>query len=262
MTSSDRELRVFVRDDDVDSLTPELEAVSGLFVEAGIPVSYQVVPARLSADAAEHMLALRRRHPDLVHLGQHGYSHEASVPGVHEWAEFAGGRSADDQRRAIATGRRQLLEAFGDAFDGRVFTPPCHKYDRTTVQTLESLGFDTVSASYRIGIPARLFYLAGHALRRTRLLGRNVSYHGRHHPGSQVREVSVSVDIDLGADGERVSKTTDALVAEVSAAALRTERVGIMLHHAAYKEPAKLDTLAALVEALRAGGARFEPLLT
>lgn len=231
-----QERTVFFRDDDVDSLTDELIAFVNFFLREAIPVNYQIVPGRFEADACEFIRESRRSHPELIRLNQHGYMHEHVNKGVHTWFEYSGDRPYEDQYQSIQRGQRILRERLGSYFDDRVFTPPGHKYDENTLQALEALGFEILSASSYTSPHARLYYAVGKLLRRSSLLGKRISYNGRQLPGHDLREISVAIDVDMSKDrrGNPITKSSARLIREFQQAIRHTRVVGIVLHHSCY----------------------------
>lgn len=258
------ETLVFFRDDDVGALTDPLRFHLDLLIEFGVPCHYQVVPAYLDADCAGELRRRKAAHPGLVHFNQHGLDHEQTVNGRVEYAEFAFGRSFEDQRRAIAEGRDQLAQQLGEAFSPDVFTPPCHKYDGATLRALGDLGFTVLSAGLRTDWPARVYYRVGRALGRVELLGKRVSYHRRFTPEARLAEVSVVVDAHEAVDGRgvRLEKTANDLWADFQAARRSLDAVGIMTHHQACETPAKQTALRTFLERLASDpSVRFGDLL-
>jgi hypothetical protein len=253
---------VFFRDDDVRSLDP-LRRVTSLLLEAGVPCSYQVIPAHLDDETARHLRELKAAHPGQVFLNQHGLHHEQWVGGEQRWSEFDAGRPRAEQRAAIAEGRRRLEDRLGESFDGDVFTPPAHKYDEGTLDALAELGFTVLSAGVRADPLSRLYYGLGRRLGRVRWLGRRVSYHGGRTPGSGLAEVSVCIDVDEDTDraGRRLEKDAATLWREFETARRVLPCVGVMLHHERYGEPGRLAELEAFVKRLReTPGVRFATL--
>ena len=246
--------QVFFRDDDVGPLTPALRRVMELLAAARVPCNYEVVPANLSPEAAKYLAEARAAHPGLVSLNQHGNIHEQTLNGEHVWSEFAGGRPYAEQLAAIREGRDRLRDALGDDFGARVFTPPCHKYDETTLRALADLGFDVLSAGFQTDRLAQWYYAAGRRLGRVSWLGRRVSYHAARLPRVPLVEVSCAIDVDEDQDaaGQRIEKSEAQLAREFARARRVHPVVGVMLHHATYETDAKRDVLAAFLARLRA----------
>ncbi len=246
-----RPVTVFFRDDDMGGVTGPLLAVMRLLRELGVPCNYQVVPAYLSEEVAALARAERAKAPDLVHFNQHGLRHKQVIGGREEFSEFDGGRGLDDQRRDIEAGRRVLERMLGADFDGRIFTPPCHKYDEATLRALEDVGVEVLSAGVRTGRGARCYYRVGGLLRRVAFLGKRVSYHGRRIPRTTLVEVSACIDVDMHY-GAEVERGLDDLWREFEHCRTRLDVVGVMLHHACYTRESKVVTLRRFVERLQA----------
>ena len=245
---------VFFRDDDVGELTDPLRSVLEILLEAEVPCHYEVVPSYLDAAAADELRKLQSERADLLFLDQHGCTHSQIVDGQPRASEFDGDRPYEDQFDAISRGRDSLKEMLGDSFSGRVFTPPCHKYDAQTLRALGDAGFDTLSAGLRADRASRLYYAVGRSLGRVKLLGKRVSYHGRRMPDARLVEVSVSLDVheDVDASGRRIDKDAEQLWQEFEWLRARLPAVGIMLHHQACDTPEKVDALRTFVARLRA----------
>ncbi len=238
---------VFFRDDDLGDWNEALQKVASLFLERHIPVNYQVVPTFLTNECVGHIRNLRARHPNMIHLNQHGYRHEQFIHGKHHWSEFVGGRSFDDQLETIRLGRELLANFLQEDFDPLVFTPPQHSYDRNTLRALEQLGFEILSASFYPRRLTQLIYHAGRKLHLTAVRGRGISYHGNWRSDSGLFELSISVALD---DAGPVRGSVDQLLEEFSAARMYTNRIGIMLHHNAYKTQRDFEVLTGFIDAL------------
>ena len=238
---------VFFRDDDVGEMTAELEQVQRLFLDADVPVNYQVIPVRLDYAGAAELVARRREHPELVHLNQHGFRHEQVLRGKRRWSEFAGRRPYEDQRADIDAGRARMQELLGEAADVGVFTPPNHKYDRNTLRALQQGGVEILSSSFYPSAAPQLVYRAGRLAHRTAVLGRAVSAHGGVRPEVPLYELSISVGLDDG--GNLIGGVAEWLKG-FQAARTRTDRVGFMLHHAAFHDDAARRSLGELVRRL------------
>jgi hypothetical protein len=241
---------VFVRDDDVADLTPALARFSELLAIRGVPVNYQVIPARLTPTAAAHLVALAERAPGLVEINQHGLEHEQVVGGERRWTEFAGGRPYDEQLAAIRAGQRLMTEAFGPAFDPTVFTPPNHRYDRATLAALAASGVQVLSAGVHHDPATRAVYTAGRRFGRVTVRGRPVSYHLRSTPQAGLVELSTAVNVDMDRAGARVTRTAADVLDQVEQARRWTPVVGLMFHHETYESEAKFGALAGIVDGL------------
>jgi hypothetical protein len=248
-----RPVSVFVRVDDVSDVTPGLRAVVATLLQMGIAANYAVIPKRLTEAAADYLRELRRRHPGLIELNQHGFCHEQVIRGQHHWSEFAGRRPYAEQAAAIAQGRSILIRMLQDDFGGSVFVPPSHKYDENTLDAIEACGFTILSAACYSTPWARLYYAHGNRLGAITLLRHRVSYHCRALPRHHLREVSVAIDVDMEQrwNGSYRTKTASRLTGEFERGRSCQPVVGIMLHHEMYTDAAKLRTLNTFLDDLQ-----------
>jgi hypothetical protein len=240
--------RVFIRDDDVGELTPEFERFFQLFFDRQIPVSYQIIPERLTQACADFLLAARAKRSDLVELGQHGLRHQMMVRGKLEFYEFGPERSFDQQSQDIADGRALLRQRLGET-PVPVFTPPRHRYDRNTLKALAGQDFSIFSASSYLKPHHRLAYGVGRALGLSSVGARGVPYHGRTRPDSGLFELSIAVAAD---DGGTPSGTAGSVLAAVAQASAHEPTVGVMFHHQAYRDNARQAQLRELADGLAA----------
>ena len=240
--------RVFIRDDDVGALTPEFRRFFQLFHDREIPVSYQIIPERLTQECADFLLAAQKARPDLVEFGQHGLRHEMMVRGKLEFYEFGPERSLAQQSQDIAAGRDLLRKRLGEAAVP-VFTPPRHRYDRNTLKALSGNEFSIFSASSYLKPHHRLAYGVGRALGLSSVGARGVPYHGRKRPDCDLFELSIAVAADDGGDP---SGTAHAILSDVAQASAREPTVGLMFHHQAYRDNAREAQLRELADGLAA----------
>ena len=80
----------FIRNDDVGARTPALEHFVETFLRAGLPVSYQIIPEKLTQDCARWLRQMQAAHPQLIEFGQHSLRHEMIVRGKRVWRVRAG----------------------------------------------------------------------------------------------------------------------------------------------------------------------------
>jgi hypothetical protein len=253
--NQERAARCFVRDDDVGELTDELRVFAEAFASHAIPVSYQIIPARFTAECAAYLLALRQEHPGLVELGQHGLHHRMVLRGRELKREFGPERSLEDQTRTIAEGLGRLRQLLGADAVIEVFTPPQHKFDGNTVRAAASAGHRIFSAASYATPHHQLAYAIGRTLGMGNILHHGLSYNGRLRPEAPIYEVSIALDVD---DGKRRKFDADAVEAFVRA--LKSD-AGLMFHHALYHDVEARQALVAIVGRLAEHGPRrFVPL--
>jgi hypothetical protein len=240
-------IRYFVRDDDIGELTDILRRFVEQFVSARIPVSYQVIPERLTDDCARYMLQMVREHPDLIEIGQHGLRHEMFLKGKRLKREFGPERSLDQQTDDIAEGLALLRRHFGSDLPIQVFTPPQHKFDRNTLTAAAAAGHTVFSAASYPTAHHRLAYSLGRGLGLSSLRHHGISHHGRRRPEAALREVSISIAVD---DGRKICCAADELDAALARAGRHSDVVGLMFHHAVYAgEMAALDAIVTRLSA-------------
>ena len=240
-------VRYFIRDDDVGELTEALKTFVTAFLSRGMPVSYQIIPARLSADCARYLLDLERDHPTLIEFGQHGLHHAMMLRGKRLKREFGPERSLEDQSADIREGLELLRQRLGAEREISLFTPPQHKFDRNTVTAAARAGHRVFSAAYYPTPHHQLAYALGRGLRLSSLAHHGISYHGGLRPEAPMREISIAVAVD---DGRRIRCPADRLATAMAAAAARSDLVGLMFHHAVYDSDEGRAALAAIVERL------------
>ena len=234
--------KLFVRDDDVSALTEPLRRFVELFLEREIPVSYQVIPAKFTAECADWLRALWVRNPGLIEFGQHGLDHAMTLRGRHLLREFGPERDLPAQAAIVTEGRRRLRQLLGEDVPIRVFTPPQHKYDRNTVKAVASNGFDVFSAAAYPSPHHRLAYAMGRRLGLSSIRHHGISYHDSIRPEAPVHDVSIAVAVD---DGRRVRISDERLPAAIGRAARKSPKVGLMFHHQVYGDcPRQLERLA------------------
>ena len=244
-------VRYFVRDDDVGELTDALRGFVETFLEREIQVSYQIIPSRLTADCADYLLAHEREHPGLVEFGQHGLHHQMKLGGRLLLREFGPERTLDQQQADIDQGLRLLKSRLGADRQVHVFTPPQHKYDRSTVKAAAAAGHRIFSASSYPTLHHQLAYAAGRTLGLSSFGPQGVSHHGARRPEADITELSISIDVD---DGRALRYPAAGLADAVRRAAARTGRVGLMFHHAIYAERNARSELSSIADHLASYG--------
>ena len=222
---------IFIRDDDIGAWTPGAAAFVDTFRSRAIPVSYQVIPALLTQECADKLRAIHAETPELIELGQHGLEHRMTVGGKQLSHEFGRERDYTTQRAVIRKGREMMTSLLGPAFDGRMFTPPRHRFNRHTVIAAADEGFDIFSAASYCDRPRQLVYRVGRSLGLGSIANRGVSYHPEQRPEASIRELSIAVAVD---DGAPRSRRVGDVMGEINRAAKHSTIVGLMLHHEAW----------------------------
>jgi len=242
----------FVRDDDVGELTDELENFAESFAAAGIPVSYQIIPSRLTQPCADYLLSLQEKYPELVDFGQHGLHHRMTLKGKELKREFGPERSFDEQVETIELGRDILRQRMGGVAEGiEVFTPPQHKYDGNTVKAAAAAGHRIFSAACYPTPHHQLAYSIGRGMGVGAVGCRGISYDGGLRPEAPILEMSIAIDVD---DGRRLKRNAADVERALRSVAARRNHVGLMFHHALYAPPEARRELAAIAACLASFG--------
>lgn len=189
---------IFFRADDVGRLTPKLRQLLEIFIKFNVPVDLAVIPYELDQPAADYLLELKRKYPDLINFHQHGFKHINYSDQAKQF-EFGPMRSYSEQYQDIKDGQ-ELLEKYLSGWDN-IFTPPYHGYDQNTLKAVANLGFVCFSAGG---------YLPDNGL--------------------GLKELPISVDL-LRWSRPPVLKRERELGRELKQALNRNSVVGICLHH-------------------------------
>lgn len=136
---ADRQLRLWLRDDDAVAPTPALDRLAALGRRFELPVLLAVIPAQ-----AEPALAAALREQPFLLPCQHGCRHIDHAPTGAKKSEFGPQRPAAEVAREIAQAHQRLEELFGDALLP-VFVPPWNRIDPAHAALLPALGFAGLS---------------------------------------------------------------------------------------------------------------------
>lgn len=141
-----RKVRLWWRDDDAVSDTPELRRLLALAEEIGTVIALAVIP-----DGADNTLAkLVATSPCCI--WQHGWAHHwqhEDGDSSYSQGEFGEGRSLESMMTEAHKGQLALDRMFGEAGWQRVFVPPFHALSVPFKRLLPSLGYWGLSA----GVP-------------------------------------------------------------------------------------------------------------
>lgn len=208
---------VFFRDDDAGRDDRRLVALLDRLEAHGVGVDVAVIPTLVRRPLARE---LRPRAEGGVRLHQHGLAHVNHEPTGRKH-EFGPSRDVAAQAADIATGRRLLLDWFGDTGVEPVFTPPWNRCTRETGVALLRSGLRVLSRDHT-AVPLEV-------------------------PG--LAEVPVTVDWFGHTRGVRW--TPAELAARVADRVRGRDPVGVMLHHAVTDadELARVEELVVLVAA-------------
>ena len=142
--SADAMIELFIRDDDVDCEEANLERLVSIGLKLQLPISFGIIPATLTRNVGMFLNSVKRSHPELIELHQHGWAH-ISHEGNQGNAEFGPARSYAQQRGDLQKGKDTLEQAFGDGFFP-AFSPPWNVYTADTIRAMKELSFQVLSA--------------------------------------------------------------------------------------------------------------------
>jgi len=195
-----KEVRVFLRDDDIDEDEETLRQLLDIAFARQVPVNLEIIPAKLTDTAVGVLREYKGFQPTLIELHQHGWQH-VNHENVGKKCEFGAGRCFDDQFADIARGKTRLEEAFGDKFFP-AFTPPWNRCTEDTLKVLDRLGFAVLSRDRN-----------GHAAR-----------------GYGFQEISVTLDLFRWKGGVTL-KNPEEILTQLISQIETCDTVGILLHH-------------------------------
>lgn len=229
-------MKLFVRADDVGGWELDKTHLLPLVdccLENRVPLNLQVIPAWLSQESVDYLTHLVDAYGALIEIGQHGFSHDLS--------EFSAHCSKARQQRYLLDGRDIIRRELN--LTPTVFTPPEHIYTGDTIRLLHEAGYQVISKQFKPTADGRLFYAVGKWLKRTFLFGKKISYHETVFPGTDVAELSISIETS----SNFVIKGLDQMKREIVNAQKYTDIVGLLIHHECLKTDQDMNRMKSLV---------------
>ncbi len=196
----DREINIFLRDDDIDDDEETLRQLLDITFARGVPVNLEVIPATLTDDGVRLLRDYQGFDANLVELHQHGWRH-VNHETVGKKSEFGGARGFADQLQDIARGKARLEELLEERFFP-AFTPPWNRCTDDTLRVLDQLGFQVFSADKN----------------------------GRQRDGQRFREISITLDLFRWKGGAALKAPAE-IIEQLTGQVSRGGTVGILLHH-------------------------------
>jgi len=232
---------MFFRNDDVrDALDDSLVAITDLFIKHRIPITHAVEPANLTTDVIEWLLSVKRDHPGIIEIMQHGYDH--TIKNKQRKGEFGGQRTYEEQYADIRTGKDLMNKYFGDQWF-ECFNFPYAPYNPAAIRAVDEVGFKVLSSHYNSDWKRRVFYFVGHLLRKGYLLDHHVSWNLKQYPGTSLFEIDMNagfISKYLNEQTGSVMLTLDELV-QLTRRYLGQRTIGILLHHRYHDTSEKID---------------------
>lgn len=246
---------IFFRNDDVrDRLDHTLTNMTELFLRYGIPLAHAVEPANISPEVVSWLKLLKKDHPQLINIVQHGYNHNLNNPGSK--MEFGGNRGYEDQYKDICKGKELMSEHFSDLWSP-VFSFPYGTFNSSALRAISDCGYKILSSKIRFSPKSRFKNLLGRSLGKDFIFDKAVNYHPGNRINYNFREISVSVNLIrkyTGYDTAEHYSLTE-IIDQTKNAARHTSVIGILLHHRFHGD--HLGMLESLLIHLRKTGYSF-----
>jgi hypothetical protein len=142
-----RSLPLWWRDDDAVRPTEQLDQLSRLSDNLGLPVHLAVIPAH-----AEPGLASYCRSAGLIPV-VHGWQHKSHAPAGEKKAEFGAHRPVSELLADAKRGLDQMQDLFGDALVP-LFVPPWNRFTADVLPGLADIGYTAISGFTPRATPA------------------------------------------------------------------------------------------------------------
>lgn len=192
---------VFLRDDDVGPVDERLLEMLDISLSHGTPINLEIIPSRLTAEAAAMLKDIDRAHPGAIELHQHGWTHQNNEAQGRK-CEFGPSRNYAQQLADIAAGKAKLTQLLGERFFP-AFTPPWNRCTRVTHQVLDDLGFEVLSKDHTAERPG---------------------------DGYGFVEVSTTLDLFTWKDGPAL-RSRSAIADDLIDQVVGGRPIGVLLHH-------------------------------
>lgn len=139
LQDTQKEIKIFLRDDDSDEDIEPLRHLLDISLSRQIPLTLAVIPGTLQDSAIRLLKNHKRATSTLLEVHQHGWMHLNHEKEGRK-CEFGPSRGYEEQREDIATGKALLEQTFHGRFFP-AFTPPWNRCTTDTFKVLDDLGF-------------------------------------------------------------------------------------------------------------------------
>lgn len=232
---------MFFRNDDVrGAIDDSLIQITDLFIKHAIPITHAVEPANLTPEVIDWLLTVKKAHPGLIEIMQHGYDH--TVKNKLQKGEFGGQRTYDEQFADIKAGKDLMDRYFGDLWF-ECFNFPYAPYNPAAIRAVNDIGYKVLNSHYNSGLSRRIFYFAGHLLRKGYFLNHHVSWNLHAYPGTSLFEIDMNVSFIK----KYLNEQTDSVMLTMDELKTATQHyvdqrtIGVLLHHRYHDTPGKID---------------------
>ena len=176
---------IFFRNDDVrNTLDQSLIDLTTLCIKHKVPISHAVEPANVTSEVIDWLIGIKKQHPGLIEIIQHGYNHNLMNPT--QKMEFGGVRGYQDQYDDIKKGKKIMDNAFGNLWYP-IFTFPYGTFNENTLKAIDDLGYIAMSSKINFSFKGRMKNNLGKFLGKNMLIGKKINYHPEERHGLKIR---------------------------------------------------------------------------
>lgn len=233
---------VFFRIDDIYEYTPNLIALTEIFINNKIQASYQVIPDLLEEKTVAY-LNQDRVIKSINDIGQHGYKHIQ-----YSNAEFCDQRKFEQQKKDIELGRKIIEKKFPNQWS-KSFTPPWNYYNNDTIDILDNLRYNFFSAYVRQDMISHGLYKILRLTKKNSILKKKISYHEKIAKG-QLYEFSVSIDFNRDYKNNML-KTCNEIMKEFFKINKEAICIGFVIHPNHIREIKDMDVIKEVIMKLQ-----------
>lgn len=222
---------IFFRNDDVrQTLDEPLIEITNVFISNKIPITHAVEPANVSKEVINWLNSIKKAHPDLIEIMQHGYDHK--IKNKFQKGEFGGQRNYEEQYNDIKTGK-ELMEKYFENLWFPAFNFPYAPYNPAAIRAVNNCGFKVLNSHYNSKFNRRIFYLVGNLLRKGYLFNHHVSWNLKHYPKTKLFEIDVNISfikkyVDEGTNSVMFSLNE---LKKLTESYKKNKVIGVLLHH-------------------------------
>ncbi len=232
--------KIFFRNDDVrHKLDKSLIEITELFIDKKIPITHAVEPANITKEVAEWLLETKKSNPDYIEIMQHGFDH--SIKNKIIKGEFGGQRTYNEQYNDIKRGKELMNSWFGNLWFP-AFNFPYAPYNPAAIKAVNDLGYKVLNSHYNSGLSRKIFYLAGHLVKRGFLFNHHVSWNLNYYPDTRLFEIDMNISFIkkyLNEDEDAEFFTFNDLKTKTLQYS-KYKTTGVLLHHRYHNSQSKL----------------------
>jgi hypothetical protein len=227
---------IFFRNDDVrDKLDDSMVHITELFIKNNVPISHAVEPANVSPEVVRWLIEMKKEHPNLIEIVQHGYSHFINViinkKSKTIKGEFGGVRGYTEQFEEIKKGK-EMMSSFFSTYWFPLFTFPFGRRNVDALYAVRDNGFLATNGNIRLSIKHKLLYLLARTFKQPMILDKVVSWNLKNIPKVNLFQLDIGISfIKSYNDDTAVFHSFDYLKTKTLKVLQNTNAVGVVLHH-------------------------------